>query len=72
MVPFFILYSPEPHAYVRDDIKTDTGVFEFKDPKLERSAGLTAADRKWMDDILTDVNENWQAKDTASPMGMQQ
>ena len=26
---------------------------------MERSAGLTAADRKWMDDIVTDVNEGW-------------
>lgn len=40
-------------------VNTETGVFEFRDPKLERSAGLTAADRKWMDDIVTDVNEGW-------------
>lgn len=26
---------------------------------LEKSAGLTAADRKWMDDIIKDVNEGW-------------
>lgn len=32
---------------------------EFRDLKLERSAGLTAADRKWMDDIVRDVNEGW-------------
>ena len=36
----------------------DAGVFEFRDQKLERSAGLTAADRKRMDTILTDVNES--------------
>ena len=45
---------------------------EFRDPKLERSAGLTAADRKWMDDILTDVNENWSEDDAQHPTGMQQ
>ncbi|KAJ7643757.1 transport protein Avl9-domain-containing protein [Roridomyces roridus] len=39
--------------------QTETGLLEFRDPKLERSAGLTAADRKWMDDIVKDVNEGW-------------
>ncbi|CAK5270526.1 unnamed protein product, partial [Mycena citricolor] len=40
-------------------VNTETGVLEFRDPKLERSAGLTPADRKWMDDIVKDVNEGW-------------
>ncbi|KAJ7486222.1 transport protein Avl9-domain-containing protein [Mycena galericulata] len=40
-------------------VNTETGVLEFRDPKLERSAGLTAADRKWMDDIVKDVNDGW-------------
>lgn len=34
-------------------------MLEFRDPKLERSAGLTPADRKWMDDIVKDVNDGW-------------
>ena len=37
----------------------DAGVFEFRDQKLERSAGLTAADRKWMSTIVTDANGTW-------------
>ncbi|KAF8182306.1 transport protein Avl9-domain-containing protein [Pholiota molesta] len=53
-------------------VNIDTGVFEFRDPKLERSAALTPADRKWMDDILTDVNESWTAEGNGSPTGMQQ
>ncbi|KAH9480710.1 Late secretory pathway protein avl9 [Psilocybe cubensis] len=53
-------------------VNTDTGVFEFRDPKLERSAGLTPADRKWMDDILTDVNENWRSDALSNATGMQQ
>ncbi|CAA7262871.1 unnamed protein product [Cyclocybe aegerita] len=53
-------------------VHTDTGILEFRDPALERSAGLTAADRKWMDDILTDVNENWHDGDTTQTTGMQQ
>lgn len=33
--------------------------FEFSDPKLERIVGLTAADRKWMDDMVNTVEETW-------------
>ncbi|PSR70819.1 hypothetical protein PHLCEN_2v13260 [Hermanssonia centrifuga] len=44
-------------------INLETGIFEFRDPKLERSAGLTPADRKWMDDIVKDVNEGWDDSD---------
>ena len=40
--------------------QVETGAFEFRDPALERSAGLTPADRKWMDDIVRDVNEGWE------------
>jgi hypothetical protein len=52
-------------------IQIETGTFEFRDPKLERSAGLTAADRKWMDDIVRDVNEGWDQEDPARPTSMQ-
>ena len=45
-------------------------MFEFRDPKLERSAGLTAADRKWMDEIIQDVNEGWGEDDPSKPRGM--
>jgi hypothetical protein len=40
-------------------VQTEAGTVEFRDPKLEKSAGLTPADRKWMDDIIKDVNEGW-------------
>ena len=33
--------------------------FEFPDPKLERLVALTAADRKWMDDVVRTVEESW-------------
>ncbi|KAL0961458.1 hypothetical protein HGRIS_006403 [Hohenbuehelia grisea] len=39
-------------------VNTETGAFEFRDPQLERIAGLTAADRKWMDTIVKDVNDS--------------
>ncbi|KAG6812310.1 hypothetical protein H0H92_003483 [Tricholoma furcatifolium] len=40
-------------------VNIETGAFEFRNPHLERSAALTAADRKWMDEIINDVNEGW-------------
>jgi hypothetical protein len=52
-------------------LKTEEGTFEFRDPKLERLVGLTAADRKWMDDIVRDVNETWDEEDHARTLGMQ-
>ncbi|KAF7987032.1 hypothetical protein HWV62_147 [Athelia sp. TMB] len=51
-------------------VNTENGTFEFRDPTLERSAGLTAADRKWMDDIVRDVNEGWNDEDPTRPTGM--
>ncbi|KAF5317501.1 hypothetical protein D9619_013175 [Psilocybe cf. subviscida] len=53
-------------------VNTDTGVFEFRDPRLERSAGLTAADRKWMDDILTDVTESLGATEANGQLARMQ
>ncbi|TCD68511.1 late secretory pathway protein avl9 [Steccherinum ochraceum] len=40
-------------------VNIETNTFEFRDPRLERLAGLTPADRKWMDDIVRDVNDSW-------------
>ncbi|KAJ3988067.1 transport protein Avl9-domain-containing protein [Lentinula detonsa] len=51
-------------------VNIETGTFEFRDPNLERSSGLTAADRKWMDDIVKDVNETWFEEETSRLQGM--
>ncbi|KDQ62693.1 hypothetical protein JAAARDRAFT_66359 [Jaapia argillacea MUCL 33604] len=52
-------------------VNIETGHFEFRDPTLERVAGLTAADRKWMDEIVRDVNDGWDESDPTRPVGMQ-
>lgn len=44
-------------------LQIETGAFEFRDPKLERLAGLTPADRKWMDEVVNDVNDVWNEDD---------
>ncbi|KAH9949772.1 transport protein Avl9-domain-containing protein [Amylocystis lapponica] len=50
-------------------VNIENGTIEFRDPKLERSAGLTAADRRWMDDIVRDVNETFN-DDSTQPLTM--
>jgi len=55
-----------------DDIpQIEQNTFEFRDPKLERLVGLTAADRKWIDEIVKDVNETWNEADPSRPTSMQ-
>lgn len=45
--------------------------FEFRDSKLERLVSLTPADRRWIDDIVKDVNEGWNDDDPTRSAGMQ-
>ncbi|EJD45652.1 hypothetical protein AURDEDRAFT_87548 [Auricularia subglabra TFB-10046 SS5] len=52
-------------------VNIETNAFEFRDPKLERVVGLTAADRKWIDEIVKDVNDTWNEADPSRPIGMQ-
>lgn len=48
----------------------ETNTFDFRDGKLERFLSLTPADRKWIDDIVKDVNEGWNNDDPTRPAGM--
>ncbi|KAI5118799.1 hypothetical protein M0805_005141 [Coniferiporia weirii] len=52
-------------------VNIETNTFEFRDPKLERLASLTPADRKWMDDIVKDVNESWDDSDPSRTANLQ-
>ncbi|KAG8983671.1 late secretory pathway protein avl9 [Tulasnella sp. 427] len=52
-------------------INIETNTFEFKDPKIERLVTLTPADRKWMDDIVRDVNDGWNESDPSRPLTME-
>ena len=49
------------------DIQTETATMEFRNTRLERVMGLTAADRKWMDEIVRDVNDAWDDADPTKP-----
>ena len=50
-------------------VNVETGAVEFRDARLERTIALTAADRKWMDEIVRDVNDGWE--DEMAGRGMQ-
>ncbi|KAF8651950.1 hypothetical protein AX16_004593 [Volvariella volvacea WC 439] len=52
-------------------VNIETGALEFRNPDVERCTGLTAADRKWMDEIVTDVNTGWNDEDPTRPHKMQ-
>lgn len=41
--------------------------FEFPDYKVERLVNLTAADRKWMDDIVKTVEDSWNLPEGERP-----
>ncbi|KAF8682660.1 Transport protein Avl9 [Rhizoctonia solani] len=53
------------------DLLLETGTFEFSNPTAERQGALTAADRKFIDDLVKDVNEGWNDADPSRPLGMQ-
>ncbi|ELU43953.1 cytoplasm protein [Rhizoctonia solani AG-1 IA] len=52
-------------------VNLETGTFEFSNPTAERQGALTAADRKFIDDLVKDVNEGWNDADPSRPLGMQ-
>lgn len=51
------IVSQSPEVDLLVDL--ETGTFEFRNPLVERATGLTAADRKWVDEIVQDVNDGW-------------
>ncbi|KAH8979240.1 transport protein Avl9-domain-containing protein [Lactarius akahatsu] len=45
-------------------VDIETCSIEFRDPKIERAVALTPADRKWVDEIVKDVNDTWDTGDS--------
>ncbi|KLT44676.1 hypothetical protein CC85DRAFT_242154 [Cutaneotrichosporon oleaginosum] len=45
----------------------ETMTFDFPDSKVERLVALTAADRKWMDDIVKTVEDTWNLPEGERP-----
>lgn len=51
-------------------VNLDTASVEVLDPKLVPLLNLTAADRKWIDEIVQIVDGSYSEKDPATPIGM--
>ncbi|KAG8745970.1 late secretory pathway protein avl9 [Ceratobasidium sp. 414] len=52
-------------------VNLETNAFEFSNPTVERLGALTGADRKFIDDLVKDVNDGWNEADPSRPLGMQ-
>ncbi|KAG8692608.1 late secretory pathway protein avl9 [Ceratobasidium sp. 395] len=52
-------------------VNLETNAFEFSNPTTERLGALTGADRKFIDDLVKDVNDGWNEADPSRPLGMQ-
>ncbi|KAF8610331.1 hypothetical protein BDV93DRAFT_430053 [Ceratobasidium sp. AG-I] len=52
-------------------VNLETNAFEFSNPLIERQGALTGADRKFIDDLVKDVNDGWNEADPSRPLGMQ-
>ncbi|KAG8214506.1 transport protein Avl9-domain-containing protein [Butyriboletus roseoflavus] len=49
-------------------VNTETATLEFRNPRLERLVALTPADRKWVDEIVREVNDSWDDTDPKAVM----
>lgn len=52
-------------------LQIETSQIEYRTPHVERMVTLTPADRKWIDDLVNDVNVTWNESDPQRPLGMQ-
>lgn len=51
-------------------VNLETATIDFLNPKVTSMVGLTAADRKWMDEIVRTVESTWNPSDPHRPVGM--
>ena len=61
-------YLAVPCADTERQIETAT--LNILDPKLVPLLALTAADRKWTDELVTLVDASWNAQDPSRPLGL--
>ncbi|SCZ89114.1 BZ3500_MvSof-1268-A1-R1_Chr1-1g00965 [Microbotryum saponariae] len=51
-------------------VRLESATLEVLDPKLSYLISLTAADRKWMDEIVSTVDNSYDPTDPSRPVGM--
>jgi hypothetical protein len=65
--PTMLITPAPPSSSPRSQI--DTATLEILNPKLTPLITLTAADRKWMDELVTLVDSSYNPSDPARPLG---
>jgi hypothetical protein len=50
-------------------VQLETAVIEILEPKLSAWLNLTAADRKWMDEIVNTVTDSWNPDEPGRVLG---
>ncbi|TKA52108.1 hypothetical protein B0A53_04768 [Rhodotorula sp. CCFEE 5036] len=63
------IFQQQRDCHIDVLVNIDSATLEILNPKLTALVTLTAADRKWMDEIVTLVDQSWNAADPARPLG---
>ncbi|KAL8278586.1 hypothetical protein RQP46_009078 [Phenoliferia psychrophenolica] len=64
------IFQQQRDCHIDVIVNIETASLEILNPKLVPFITLTAADRKWMDEIVTTVDNSWNASDPSRPAGM--
>ncbi|GAA5867817.1 hypothetical protein JCM3774_005866 [Rhodotorula dairenensis] len=63
------IFQQQRDCHIDVLVNIDSATLEILNPKLTALVTLTAADRKWMDEIVTLVDQSWNAADPSRPLG---
>ncbi|GAA5991714.1 hypothetical protein JCM10908_001104 [Rhodotorula pacifica] len=63
------IFQQQRDCHIDVLVNIDSATLEILNPKLTSLVTLTAADRKWMDEIVTLVDQSWNAADPSRPLG---
>ncbi|BGP42293.1 hypothetical protein JCM10449v2_006298 [Rhodotorula kratochvilovae] len=63
------IFQQQRDCHIDVIVNIDSASLEILNPKLTPLITLTAADRKWMDELVTTVDASWNAADPARPLG---
>ncbi|GAA5843109.1 hypothetical protein JCM9279_001865 [Rhodotorula babjevae] len=63
------IFQQQRDCHIDVIVNIDSASLEMLNPKLTALITLTAADRKWMDELVTTVDASWNAADPTRPLG---
>ncbi|GAA5856609.1 hypothetical protein JCM8547_005889 [Rhodosporidiobolus lusitaniae] len=63
------IFQQQRDCHIDVIVNIDSATLEILNPKLTPLVTLTAADRKWMDELVTLVDQSWNSSDPSRPLG---